>query len=128
MKTKAIIFKDCRRQPIEDVEVPGMDQQNEDLQIPGVNANQVDNIDLPGVDGEQKESPQTIIAQANNDVIEIDDLDIAQPDQMEHRTGSAQRSGNRTAHRSGNHRETYGTNRIPDCASTSDAGTRRGHR
>ena len=55
MKTKAIIFKDCRRQPIEDVEVPGMDQQNEDLQIPGVNANQVDNIDLPGVDGEQNE-------------------------------------------------------------------------
>ena len=120
MKTKAIIFKDCRRQPIEDVEVPGMDQQSEYVKIPGVNANQVDNIDLPGVDGEQKESPQTKIAQANNDVIEIDDLDIAQPDQMEHRTGSA--------HRSGNHRGTYGTNRIPDCASTSDAGTRRRHR
>ena len=28
------------------------------------------------------------------------------------RTGSAQISGNRTAHRSGNHRGTYGTNRI----------------
>ena len=57
-----------------------MDQQNEDLQIPGVNANQVDNIDLPGVDGKQNESPQTKIADANNDVIEIDDLDIAQPE------------------------------------------------
>ena len=61
-----------------------MDQQNKDLQIPGVNANQVDNIDLPGVDGEQNESPQTKIvttkkiADANNDVIEIDDLNIAQ--------------------------------------------------
>ena len=57
-----------------------MDQQNEDVQIPGVNANQVDNIDLPGVDGEQNELPQTKIADANNDVIQIDDLDIAQPE------------------------------------------------
>ena len=71
-----LIFTDWRRRPIGDVEVPVMDQQNEDLQIPGVNANQVDNIDLPGVDGEQNESPQTKIADANNNVIEIDDLDI----------------------------------------------------
>ena len=75
-----LIFTDWRRRPIEDVGVPGMDQQNEDDQIPGVNANQVDNIDLPGVDGEQNESPQTKIADANNDVIEIDDLGIAQPE------------------------------------------------
>ena len=57
-----------------------MDQQNEEDQIPGVNANQVENIDLPGVDGKQNESPQTKIADANKDVIEIDDLDIAQPE------------------------------------------------
>ena len=71
---------DCRRRPIEYVEVPGMDQQNEDLHIPGVNANQVDNIDLPGVDGKQNESPQTKIADANKVVIEIDDINIAQPE------------------------------------------------
>ena len=47
---------DCCRRPIEYVEVPGMNQQNEDLHIPGVNANQVDNIDLPGVD-EKKRVP-----------------------------------------------------------------------
>ena len=35
---------------------------------------------IPGVDDEQNESPQTKIADANNDVIEIDDLDIAQPE------------------------------------------------
>ena len=40
----------------------------------------VDNIDLPGVDGEQNEPPQPKIADANNDVIEIDDLEIAQPE------------------------------------------------
>ena len=44
-----------------------------------MNANQVDNIDLLGVDGEQNEAPQNKIADANNDVIDIDDLDIAQP-------------------------------------------------
>ena len=55
-----------------------MYQQNENLQIPGVNANQVDNINLPGVDGEKNESPQTKIADANIDVIEVDDLNIAQ--------------------------------------------------
>ena len=43
-----------------------------------MNTNQVENIDLPGADGEQNESPRTKIADANNDVIEIDDLDIAQ--------------------------------------------------
>ena len=75
-----LIFTDWRHRPIGDVEVPGMDQQNEDLQIPGVKANQVDNIDLPGVDGEQNESPQTKIKGANNDVIEIDDIGIAQPE------------------------------------------------
>ena len=57
-----------------------MDEQNEDLQTPGVTANQVDNIDLPGVDGKQNGSPQTKIADANNAVIDIDDLDIAQPE------------------------------------------------
>ena len=75
-----LIFTDWRRRPIGDLEVPVMYQQNEDLQIPGVNAKQVENIDLPGVDVEQNESPQTKIADANNDVIEIDDLDIAQPE------------------------------------------------
>ena len=75
-----LIFTDWLRRPIGDVEVPGMDQQNEDLQIPGVNANQVDNINLPGVGGEQNESPQTKIADANNDVIDIDGIDIEQPE------------------------------------------------
>ena len=75
-----LIFMDWRRQPIGDVGVSRMDEQNEDLQIPGVNANQVDNINLPGVDGKQNESPQTKITDANNDVIDIDDLDIAQPE------------------------------------------------
>ena len=69
---------DRRRRIIGDVGVPRMDQQNEDVQIPGVNVNQVENIDLPGVDGEQNESPQKKIADSNNDVIEIDDIDIAQ--------------------------------------------------
>ena len=77
---KQLIFTDWRRQPIGDVGVPGMEQQNEDDQIPWVNANQVDNIDLPGVDGKQNESPKTKIADTNNDVIEIDDLGIAQPE------------------------------------------------
>ena len=40
--------------------------------------NQVDNIDLQGVDGEQNDSPQTKIADAKNDVIEIDDINIVQ--------------------------------------------------
>ena len=71
---------DRRRRIIGDVGVPGMDQQNEDDQIPGVNANQVDNINLPEVDGEKKEAPQTKIADANNNVIDIDDLEIAQPE------------------------------------------------
>ena len=78
--TWATLFTDLCRRPIGDVEFPGIDQQNEDLQIPGVNANQVENINLPGVDGKQNESPQTKITDANNDVIDIDDLDIAQPE------------------------------------------------
>ena len=32
------------------------------------------------MDGEQNESPQTKITDANNNVIEIDDLNIAQPE------------------------------------------------
>ena len=49
---KNIFFLIYRRsQPVEYVEVPGMDQNSEYVQIPGLNKNQVDNIDLPGVDG-----------------------------------------------------------------------------
>ena len=107
---------------------PRTGPKNEDTQIPGVKANQVDNIDLPGVDGEQNESSQTKIADTN----QRRNLDWWSQHCVIwtkcNRTGSAQRIGNRTAYRSGNHRGTFGTNRIPDCTSTSDAETCSGHR
>ena len=80
IKKNILFFIYRRSQPVEDVEVPRMDQNSEYVQIPGLNKNQVDNIDLPGVDGWKNEAPQIKILDANNDVIEIDDLNIAQPE------------------------------------------------
>jgi hypothetical protein len=69
-----LIFTDQRGRPIGDVEIPGVmdfeEEDNNDAVIPVLDPVDIDGVELPGVDI-AGQAPQTI---------EIDDLDIPQPD------------------------------------------------
>jgi hypothetical protein len=69
-----LIFNDRRGRPIGDVEIPGVmdfeEEDNDDAVMPVLDPVNVDGVELPGVDI-AGQAPQTV---------EIDDLDIPQPD------------------------------------------------
>jgi hypothetical protein len=69
---KQLIFTDRRGRPIGDVEIPGVmdfEEDDDDAVIPVLDPVGIDGVELPGVDV-AGQSPQTV---------EIDDLDIPQP-------------------------------------------------
>jgi hypothetical protein len=68
-----LIFTDRRGRPIGDVEIPGVmdfEEEDDDAAMPVLDPVGIDGVELPGVDV-AGQAPQTI---------EIDDLDILQPD------------------------------------------------